>query len=271
MAAAEDEHPLLDEAPGNSWTLCGFNCQNWVGWRGLESNRTAYKSACSLCLIAIMSAVYFPKVGFVTPLGVTGSVFAAKLSIETWGQDTPTWACPGSLTLFFLVYALGLPGILWTFAYCTHADIELPYRDALGVVLFLFGSGYSLSYEMHRFWWKARPENKGKLHTIGLAALSIHPNYFGDFFAYTGWALVSGSYCTLSTVLWQPLCFLVMVIPNSDAYLAQRYPDEFPAYAANTATLFPFIFNRLVLLGLAWACFAAAIYFSTTCNAACGM
>ena len=33
--------------------------------------------------------------------------------------------------------------------------------------------------------------------------------------------------------------FVLFVVPNSDTYLAQRYPEEFPAYAAQTATLIP--------------------------------
>ena len=53
--------------------------------------------------------------------------------------------------------------------------------------------GLRLGYELHRFAFKARPQNKGRLHTEQLASLSIHPNYFGDLFMFTGMALVIGN------------------------------------------------------------------------------
>ena len=65
-------------------------------------------------------------------------------------------------------------------------DIHFLHRDIVGFVLFAFGSSYSLWYEVHRFQWKKDPNNKGKLHTIGLAKYCIHPNYLGDICTYTG-------------------------------------------------------------------------------------
>ena len=50
---------------------------------------------------------------------------------------------------------------------------DFPHRETAGLALYLFGSSYSLGYEVHRFRWKARPENQGKLHTVGLATHCI--------------------------------------------------------------------------------------------------
>jgi hypothetical protein len=84
------------------------------------------------------------------------------------------------------------------------------YQYYLGFVLFLFGSIYSLSYELQRFAWKARPENKGRLHTEYLASVSIHPNYFGDLFSFTGWNLIVSTYCALAASAGMLWTFLVI-------------------------------------------------------------
>ena len=61
--------------------------------------------------------------------------------------------------------------------------------------------------------------------------------FFGDLFTYTGWGLAAGTQCAVSIV---PACLFYLtlfVVPNSDAYLARRYPDEFPAYLAEDGTV----------------------------------
>ena len=101
--------------------------------------------------------------------------------------------------MLFVIYVRIIPTVAYMFGYCTMAcDIRFPGRDALGLALYLAGSSYSLYYEIHRFRFKARAENKGKLHTTGPAAWCIHPNYFGDLFTYTGWALACGTTCAVS-------------------------------------------------------------------------
>ena len=60
--------------------------------------------------------------------------------------------------MFVVVYVFGLPTVLYLFAYCRVTDVEFAYRESLGLVLYLFGSCFSLGHELHRFWWKARAE-----------------------------------------------------------------------------------------------------------------
>jgi protein-S-isoprenylcysteine O-methyltransferase Ste14 len=200
-----------------------------------------------------------------------GAVFALKLLIEIWGQQTPTWAAPGTFAMLFLVYGLGIPSFVLFYAYCREVDVHVPYREPLGIFLNLFGSAYSLSYEIHRFWWKAQPENKGRLHTTGLARYCIHPNYFGDFFTYTGWGLVAGTQCAMSVAPAAFFWLTLFVVPNSDAYLAQRYPDEFPAYLAKTARLIPGVRSPLLATVLAWIGLFVSMAMEMNCSSACGL
>jgi steroid 5-alpha reductase family enzyme len=211
-----------------------------------------------------------------------GAVTLIKMLIETWGQDTPNWVCPGrtfecGIAMFFVIYFMIFPAIIYADGICTsNQDIppdlftSVPWlRDAVGTALFLFGYTYSLSYEIGRFRWKARSENKGKLHTIDLAKYCIHPNYFGDLFTYTGWAMCAGTSCALSAPVTMVWSFIVIVNPNSDAYLADRYWQEFPAYARTTATLIPGLKNYYANQLLGWLCFLVGGYLGNQCAGQC--
>lgn len=261
------------EASENTQGCCGMDCGKWVSWRSGDQNRAVYKAACSFLFIANVGIyMYYVWQGAQDPivLWIMGVVFVVKGLIEVWGQNTPTWICPGTLLLLTVVYMLGLPGIMYMLGHCTNnPDIDFPHRDVVALILNVFGSIYSLSYEMGRFWWKAKPENKGKLHTIGLARFCIHPNYFGDLFTYSGWALATGTSCNLSTPLLMIWMFAYFVMPNSDAYLAQRYPTEFPAYAEKTATLIPFFNSSIGLKIIGWLGFVASMWAGNECTAAC--
>jgi len=215
---------------------------------------------------------YFYYVADSLALVVIGAAFVVKALVEIWGQETPTWLCPGNVCQLLFIYVVGLPTIVSMMGYCRMAtDINFRGRDILGLLLYFGGSAYSLAYEVSRFRWKARPENKGKLHTVGQAAYCIHPNYFGDLFTYTGWGLAVGTSCTVSLPIAMVPIFVFLIMPNSDAYLAQRYPQEFPAYAAKTATLIPGLHSTMASKLLSWICLAVAMYcWCFTCGAPCG-
>ena len=266
--------PLLG-SEDQTQSCCGFvNCKYLTSWRGTGSNRRLWKMFCSLCLITIFAIYIF--IVLQSPLLILfGSISVIKMLIETWGQDTPNWVCPGGVGMFLVIYFLILPFIIYADGVCTsNPDIppdlftSVPWmKDAVGTVMFFFGYSYSLSYEVGRFRWKAKPENKGRLHTIGLARFCIHPNYFGDLFTYSGWGLVAGTTCALSGPVYMVWSFVVLVNPNSDAYLADRYAQEFPDYARRTATLIPGLKGYYVNQLLAWICFFVGGWMGNRCTA----
>jgi protein-S-isoprenylcysteine O-methyltransferase Ste14 len=264
--------PLIEESQAYTW--CGglVDCNKLLSWRGAGSDRRLWKAFCSVAMVAEMGFyVYVVYVAQASPwLMLFGTLTTLKMLIETWGQDTPNWVCPGGPLMFLVVYVLILPGIIYADGICTsNQDISFPGRDLLGVFLFFFGSSYALTYEMGRFKWKARPENKGKLHTEGLAAYCIHPNYFADLFTYTGWALCAGTTCALSAPAGMVWSFVLFVIPNSDAYLAQRYWREWDDYSRRVATFIPGLHSQIGLQVLAWACFAVAGILGGKCAGQC--
>ena len=253
----------------NSYATCGCECSNWTAWRSYShENRKIWKGVCSVLLV-LYAGWYTSLVLDSWSMIFIGTVWTAKLLAECWGQDTPNWVAPGSWPMFIIVYGLGLPSFAGLFGYCRNVDMDIPYREQVALLLYLSGSAFSLGYELHRFNWKAQPENKGRLHTVGLAKYTMHPNYFGDLFTYAGWGLAAGTQCALSIVPAQLFWLIVFIIPNSDAYLANKYSNEFPAYEARTARLIPFVRSRAVEYVLAWSCLVLSIYMELNCGAAC--
>lgn len=209
-------------------------------------------------------------------LALLGCISAVKFLTEIWGQDTSNWVCPSGILMFVVVYFGIFVFLIYTFGICRYGqDIlngdgtSVHARNLLGFALFLFGSAYSLTYEVRRFRWKKNPANKGRLHTIELASLCVHPNYFGDLFTYSGWALVSGTSCAFSAPVGMVWGFQYLIMPNSDAYLASRYADEFPDYAANTPTLIPGVRSKVGMHVIAWSCLAVSCWLGLRCTRQC--
>ena len=273
--SSSEAESLLSES--DATCCCGLkrDVTQWIQWRGPNGglgNRLSYQCICSVLLLLEM-ILYFMCVKQSRVLCLIGGFFVIKALIEIWGQQTPTWMCPGTLCLVVVVYTLGLPTVVvYMYGYCTiTSDINFEGRDMVALALYFGGSLYSLAYEVDRFRWKAKPENKGKLHTVGLATWCIHPNYFGDLFTYTGWALASGTLCAISIPILTIWTFVLFVVPNSDHYLAERYPNEFPAYAEKTATLIPGLRSSAASKILAWICLTISIYlWCYACPSPCG-
>lgn len=116
-----------------------------------------------------------------------------------------------------------------------------PY-DGLGAALLLIGSYLNTGSELQRRAWKKRPGSKGRCYTGGLFAWSMHINYLGDSILFTGWAILAASLWAFTIPALMTYLFIFYHIPALDAYLADRYGEEFKTYAANTAKFLPFIY-----------------------------
>lgn len=275
---ADNEVALLpgDQESGEILCCGCVNCKKWMIWRAEGSNRRLWKLFCTLSML-ILFFFYLRTVRGKWPLITIALLGEAKFIVEIWGQDTPTWVCPGGPVMYIVAYFLIFPFLIFFNGLCTvNQDLVFHGSQPLGIALFVFGSGLSLWYELSRFQWKKQTDstgqlvNKGKLHTIGLAAYCVHPNYFGDLFAYSGWALCAGTSCAMSVPVAMVWSFMILVDPNSDAYLASKYPEEWPAYSAKTASLIPFLRSPMLEKVIGWAAFALSCYLGGGCSEQCG-
>jgi steroid 5-alpha reductase family enzyme len=97
-----------------------------------------------------------------------------------------------------------------------------PYQYA-GAALFSAGIIIELGSEVQRTLFKKDPENKGKVYTGGLFALSRHVNYFGYTLWRTGFALASGSPVLAGLITsWLTFDFVGRGIPVLDRYCSER-------------------------------------------------
>lgn len=119
--------------------------------------------------------------------------------------------------------------------------VQLSASVGLGAVLFLAGSWMNSYAEYGRHRWKQRPENRGRLYTLGLFRYSSHPNYLGDVISFTGICLISGRWvCVFIPTIM--LLGLFVNIPMLDSHLHCHYSAAFDEYAARTSKLIPFVY-----------------------------
>ncbi|WP_338668527.1 DUF1295 domain-containing protein [Pseudodesulfovibrio methanolicus] len=114
--------------------------------------------------------------------------------------------------------------------------------DWFALALVLAGSYLNTASETQRKLWKRDPANRGRCYTGGLFKYSMHINYFGDTVMFTGWALLTAVPWALVLPALMAAMFVGYHIPALDAYLAERYPNDFPAYARTTRKFIPFIY-----------------------------
>ena len=148
---------------------------------------------------------------------------------EVWG-----------LLVFFAIFEIGL--VLVGGGAFRSETIDLGWLDTVALVLLLAGSYLNSFSEIQRKWWKNNPANKGHLYTEGLFRHSMHINYFGDIVLFIGWCLFTYNFWTLGLPLFMTALFIFSHIPGLDTYLAERYGEEFVAYAKRTKKLIPFIY-----------------------------
>ncbi len=121
-------------------------------------------------------------------------------------------------------------------------DQPLGWVEAVGIILYLFGSFLNTRSEHTRHVWKKISANKGQLYTEGLFRYSMHINYFGDLVLFTGLAMICGSISLLVIPLLMTVNFVFFIIPQLDKYLAEKYGDQFVEYAKRTRKLIPKIY-----------------------------
>lgn len=211
-------------------------------------------------LIAVYSLIQFPEADLrkwiVTAL-VT--LWGVRLSVHIFfrnkgkGEDfrylqwRQTWNffILRSYFQIFLLQGFLMCIIAFPIYYINFHSMEiLGFLDTLGLVL--FGTGFFIEavsdYQLAEF--RKKPENKGKLITTGLWAISRHPNYFGEALIWWGIATyalsVHGGWVTLiSPLVITFLLRFVSGVPMLEKKLC-NHPD-WDEYKSKTAAFVPYV------------------------------
>jgi len=116
--------------------------------------------------------------------------------------------------------------------------------DSIGLIL--FGAGFLLEafadYQLSAF--KADPANKGKIMTLGVWAVSRHPNHFGEALVWWGIGFYTLSFPYGWATLAGPVVITLMLrFVSGVPMLEKRYAGrpDWEAYKAKTAPFVPFV------------------------------
>ena len=142
-----------------------------------------------------------------------------------------------ALTIGFFIFFINV-----VFGIITLTTKEVDWVTYFGLIIFIVGSFFHNRAEFLRFKWKKNPLHKGKLYTEGLFKYSMHINYFFDTVAFTGFAVITGSYWTFLLPIIMIFGFVKVNIPMLDKYLSEKYPEEFQEYVKKTKKFIPFIY-----------------------------
>ena len=97
------------------------------------------------------------------------------------------------MAIFYLQQAIALVVLMLPF-YAASTDAEGQRAGAVhvaGLALFLAGLAFEATGDSQLARFKADPANRGKVCDVGLWAWTRHPNYFGEFLIWLGFALLS--------------------------------------------------------------------------------
>lgn len=178
-------------------------------------------SALRRLVLAAAAILYF--------LRVLGTLFAFIKRKVPWSEVATIAVWVGIIEVLFAYFG-------------GRNEAPVGFWTLIGGCLVLVGSGINTGSEWHRKVWKRRPESRGHLLTAGLWRYSRHVNYFGDLVLFTGWVMMTGQLFLLIIPVLMFGGFAFSNVPAQDRYLAERYGEEYAAYAGRTARLIPFIY-----------------------------
>lgn len=161
---------------------------------------------------------------------------------ETHGKRMP-WR----MVVFYFQQALALTILMLPF-YAAGSDAEGQRAGVIhwaGAALFLGGLAFESVGDLQLARFKADPANRGKVCDIGLWGWTRHPNYFGEFLIWLGFALLSftpnllgipGLLCA-GTLLY--LVTNVTGIPLTEAQLVRSKGEAYRSYQARVPAFWP--------------------------------
>lgn len=168
---------------------------------------------------------------------------------KEWGAKFPQ-----KLFLFLQLQALaGLPLVLSVVVAAGRSG-PLDTCDLIGSGIFFLGLiGTTLS-DRQLAAFKANPENKGLLCTVGLWKASRHPNYFFEWISWCAWPILafspSGNYFAGTLAIMAPLLMYYLLVhvsglPLLEAHMERTRPTAFAQYKKETPIFFPNFFKLI--------------------------
>ena len=194
-------------------------------------------------LISTVAGLEFLRIAFLVGRRVGGEEDSRYRELRA------RWRARGrEQTSFFVFYqAQGLLAVLLSIpflaaAYNGHDGLEP--LELVGFWVWLAGAAVEATadYQLSRF--KADPANRGKTMRYGLWRVSRHPNYFGQWLTWCGYALIAlaapwGWLGLLSPALMLYLILFVTGVPPSEERALASRGEDFRRYQRETSVFVP--------------------------------
>jgi protein-S-isoprenylcysteine O-methyltransferase Ste14 len=179
-------------------------------------------------LIWLVAALWVLLVVYLT-------VSAAGVKADTQPHLLQRLVLLGAIVIAFLLPHLAI------FRFVNFAPVG-PVLSSIGLILTVAGMGFLVWGRQHlgSNWSQTVSAKEGhELVTSGPYRYVRHPMYTGGLVACIGSAIVAGGvFVFLLVVLGAVFLWRVRA---EDQLMARQFPDAFPAYAARTKALIPFI------------------------------
>src|SRR5690348_3508366 len=117
-----------------------------------------------------------------------------------------------------------------------------PWRAGIGFVVFALGLGFAIWARLHigRNWGTPMTQkNEPELVTSGPYRLVRHPIYSGILLAAVGTAAALN--WVWLTVVGLAGVYFIYAATAEERYLAEQFPEDYPAYKRSTKMLVPFV------------------------------
>jgi steroid 5-alpha reductase family enzyme len=154
---------------------------------------------------------------------------------------------PWKMAVFYFQQGIALTVLLLPFFSAAADGGRTPasWIHGLGLGLFISGMVIEARGDAQLAQFKADPANRGKVCDVGLWAWTRHPNYFGEFLIWSGFACLSftpnllgipGVLC--AATLWY-LVTQVTGIPLTEAQLLKSKGEAYKAYQGRVPAFWP--------------------------------
>jgi protein-S-isoprenylcysteine O-methyltransferase Ste14 len=151
-----------------------------------------------------------------------------------------SWSHEGRIRVVIIVLAVVLVRLG---VFRGHRATTDPWREGIGLALFGVGLAFAVWARVHigRNWGTPMTQkDEPELVTSGPYRLVRHPIYSGIIVAGIGTALAL-SWFWLAPVGLAGIYFIYSATVE-ERYLAEQFPDSYPAYKRSTKMLVPFVF-----------------------------
>ena len=161
------------------------------------------------------------------------AAFSMKRGRVPWGRELRIRVL--IVVVVLVLFRLGV--------FRNHAVNSNPWLAAVGLVLFAAGLAFAIWARVHlgRNWGTPMTQkDEPELITSGPYRLVRHPIYSGILVAGIGTALALSWFWLVAVGL--AALYFIYSAAVEERYLAEKFPDAYPAYKSSSKMLVPFVF-----------------------------